>query len=456
MGQLLKGFKKVYFVGIGGYGMSALALVLLKAGLDVRGSDIKSSRLTEILEKAGARVFIGHQAEQLEDAELVVYSTAIPPHNPELKAARERGVPIWHRSELLAAILNTGWGIAIAGAHGKTTTTAMVSLLLERGGLSPTAIIGGEVSFYQGNASLGGGKFIVAEACESDSSFLRYIPYIALVTNIEADHLEYYDGNFEKLVETYRGFLNNVREGGVAVLCADDPVLRELKGKLPCRVLTYGFSEEAEIRGGDVELKGMGSTVRVFQQGRPLGELSLKIPGQHNVLNALGATAVALLLGVDFVTVSKALAAFEGARRRFEIVGEKRGVMVVDDYAHHPTEIMATLRAARQSGRRIICVFQPHRYTRTFFLWNDFLEAFAGADLLVLDEIYSAGEEPIAGVTSRALANEISKRGYPVRVIQDREEMLRFLEKNTRLGDMVITMGAGNIWQVGREFVRRA
>lgn len=452
---LKEGIKKVHFIGIGGYGMSALALILLQAGYDVRGSDLKASPLTELLQKKGAKVYIGHRADQIEDAQLVVYSTAIPSHNPELKASYAQGIPLWHRSELLAAILNSRWGIAVAGTHGKTTTTAMISLLLKKGGLDPTAVIGGEVSFFQGNARLGKSEYIVAEACESDHSFLRYRPRLSVVTNIEADHLEHYNGNFMALVETYRDFINNVSQNGAAVLCGDDPLLRQLKPKLRPKLFYYGLAEDNDIRGEKVDLAGFGSRFLVSFKGKTLGEITLKVPGRHNVINALGATAVAIFLDLDFSTVKEALYCFEGVKRRFEIVGERDGITVVDDYAHHPTEIKATLMAARQSGRRLLCVFQPHRYTRTYFLWNEFVGAFDGADVLLLNEIYSAGEEPIPGVTSKRLAEEIRRRGHNhVHVIEKKEEIPQFLEKIARSGDLILTMGAGDIWQVGRHFLQ--
>lgn len=452
----LNDFRKVHFIGIGGYGMSALALILLQAGFDVRGSDLNSSKLVEILRKSGAKVFVGHSKEQLGDAELVVYSTAIPADNPELQAAGKKGLPLWHRSELLASVLNRGRGIAIAGTHGKTTTTAMLSLILERAGIDPTAIIGGEVSFLGGNARLGRSEYIVAEACESDHSFLRYRPYLALVTNIEADHLEHYDGDFSKMVDTYRVFINNVKEGGTAVLSGDDPVLNRLRGELRPHILTYGLEPGNEIRGEGVELEGLTSRFRILQKGKPLGEIALKVPGLYNVLNALAAVAVALLLGVEFRIIKDALSTFTGAKRRFEQIGEVGGIVIIDDYAHHPTEVRATLEAARKSGRRLICVFQPHRYTRTKFLWDDFLEAFGEADLLILNGIYSAGEDPMPGVSSFKLGSELRKRGHKgVHVILEQEEIINFLENVAQAGDMIITMGAGDIWKVAANFFQR-
>lgn len=451
---MLKKIHKVHFTGIGGYGMSALALVLLQDGFDVRGSDIKPSRLTRILEKAGAKIYMGHNALQVGDAELLVYSTAIPPNNPEIEAARGMKIPLWHRSKLLAELLNKKHGIAVAGTHGKTTTTAMISLLLAKGGLDPTAVIGGEVSFFNGNARLGRSPYIVAEACESDHSFLRYRPLISLLTNIEADHLEHYEGSFAKLVDTYQAFVNNVKEGGTVFFCCDDPLLKKLSSGFRPRSVSYGLSPGADVRGDNVKLEGLGSRFSVVFKGELLGEMDLKVPGLHNVRNALGATAVALDLDLDFCQIKGAFSTFEGARRRFEVVGEVNDVLIVDDYAHHPTEIRATLEAAWESGRRIICLFQPHRFTRTKFLWQEFVVAFDAADLLLLTDIYPAGEEPIPEVTSDRLAREIKERGFRhVYYFSEPSKAVDYVRKIVRKGDLVLTMGAGDIWKAGRSLL---
>ncbi len=451
---MLTNIHKVHFTGIGGYGMSALALVLLQDGFDVRGSDIKPSRLTAILEKAGAKIYLGHDALQVGDAELLIYSTAIPSDNPEIETARAKEIPLWHRSKLLAALLNERYGIAVAGTHGKTTTTAMISLLLARGGFDPTAVIGGEVSFFDGNARLGKSPYIVAEACESDHSFLRYKPLISLLTNIEADHLEHYEGNFAKLVDTYLVFINNVREGGTVFFCSDDPLLKKLRADFRPQSVSYGLFPGADIRGDEVKIEGLGSRFRVVANGKPLGELVLKVPGLHNIRNALGATAIALFLGLDFSAIREAFSLFEGARRRFEIIGEAGKVLIVDDYAHHPTEIKATLEAARESGRRIICLFQPHRFTRTNFLWPEFIEAFDAADLLLLTDIYPAGEAPIPGITSRRLAEKVKERGLQhVYYFAEPSEAVDYLQGLVREGDMVLTMGAGDVWKAGRSLL---
>lgn len=451
---MLSKIKKVHFIGIGGYGMSALAFVLLQDGYIVSGSDLRDCGLTQSLEHAGARVFIGHRADQLGDAELVVYSTAIPEHNPELQCARERGLTVWHRSELLAAVFNEMGGIAVAGAHGKTTTTAMTALLLEKGGFDPTAIIGGEVSFFGGNARMGKGRHVVAEACESDHSFLRYNPEIALVTNIEPDHLEHYDGDYSRLIASYVEFINNVKAGGTVVLCADDSKLQELRSQFRPAVVTYGFSKEADIRAEKVLPDGLGTRFSVYKKNEYIGEFMLKVPGEHNVCNALGAMAVAYCCGMDLEDMKEALCIFTGVKRRFEVVGEEGNIMVIDDYAHHPTEIKATLKAARQSGRRIICVFQPHRFTRTQFLWSEFLEAFHGADILLLDDIYAAGEDPIPGISAGKLAGQLQGRGHRgVHFLSGKEQIIAALQEIARSGDLVITMGAGDIWLTGRRFL---
>ena len=452
---LLEGLKKVHFIGIGGYGMSALAFILLQAGIEVQGSDIQRSGITTQLEKMGAQVFWGHKPEQVGDAQLAVYSTAIRPDNPEMEAARRKGLPLWHRSELLGAILNAGYGVAVAGTHGKTTTTAMISYILAKGGYDPTAVIGGEVPFFQGNARLGKSRYIIAEACESDHSFLRYKPRLALVTNIDADHLEHYNGSFEQLVETYLQFIDNASATGKIILCSDDPVLRALLPGKSSSLMSYGLLPGADIRGGDIELRGLGAKFKVYYREKPLGAITLRVPGRYNIANALGALSVALHLGLDFATIQDALANFDGVKRRFEIVGEKEGILVVDDYAHHPTEIKVALEAARQSGRRLVCVFQPHRYTRTSFLWDDFKKAFGKADLLLLTDIYSAGEKPLLQITASRLAREIRQGGHGgVHFLRDKEQVITFLAGNTRSGDLVLTLGAGDVWQIGRDFLK--
>ena len=462
-----KRVEKVYFTGIGGYGMSALALILLQDGFDVRGSDLKASSLTEMLERAGAKVYLGHKKEQVGDAELLVYSTAIPSHNPELEEARAKGITVWHRSELLAALLNEKSGVAVAGTHGKTTTSAMLAQVLDRGGLDPTAVIGGEFSYLTGNARLGSSPFIVAEACESDNSFLRYRPFLSLVTNIEADHLEHYEGSFDKMIETYAAFVGNIKVGGAVFYCSDDPILKDISRDFPVTAVSYGLMPGADILGDEIRVEGLSSSFRIINKGEILGDVTLKVPGKHNILNALGTAAVALYLGIDFNVIKEALADFEGVNRRFERIGEVNGVLVIDDYAHHPTEVKATLTAAAESGRRVICLFQPHRYTRTNFLWQEFVEAFDNADLLLLTDIYPAGEAPIPEINSHRLAEEIRKQGRQdgrQKGLQQRrlQHVFHFTDPGAAAdylrdklvpGDMVLTMGAGDVWKAGRSLL---
>lgn len=452
---MLKGIKRIHFVGIGGYGMSALAYVFLEAGYYVSGSDLKSSSLTEALEKMGAEIFLGHSREHVQDSDMVVYSTAIPSDNPELEEARAKGLPLWHRSLVLASLLNEKYGIAVAGTHGKTTTTAMISLLLEHAGLEPTSLIGGEVSFYHGNACLGKSDYVVAEACESDYSFLQYKPNIAVLTNIEPDHLEYYEGSFHKQVEGYLGFVNNIKKDGTVIYYGDDPVISSLKDRVQPDKISYGFSEDVDLRAVDIELEGLSSSFKLVYRGEELGQVVLKVPGLHNVLNSLAAAAVALKLNVAFETIKEAFCSFNGAKRRFEVLGEEQGILVVDDYAHHPTEIRETLRTGRQGGRRVVCIFQPHRYTRIQYLWKEFIEAFDSADVVILTEIYSAGEPTLPGVSSRLLGEEVKKRKKSqVYLVGEKEEVMPVLGKVASRGDLVITMGAGDIWEVGKKFLQ--
>jgi len=460
--------KQIHFIGIGGYGMSALALILLQKGYLVSGSDLKASPLTEHLSEEGALVTIGHRRENLGAAQLVVYSTAVPPGNPEVMAVTEKGLPLWHRSELLAALLNEARGIAIAGAHGKTTTTAMVALLLEKGGLDPSAIIGGVLPAYGSNARLGQSDYLVAEADESDSSFTRYHPYVALVTGMEADHLEHYNNEYSRLQEAYGTFLSHLDPGGTAILCADDPGLLELGAQLQGRVFYYGLAAEtpageavpvprADYYAANIELAERSSSFDFYFRGKRLASaVNLSVPGRHNVSNATGALALAASLGLDPATCAASLKGFSGVGRRFEVIGTVNGITVIDDYAHHPTEIRATLEAARPGCKRLICVFQPHRYTRTAWFLDEFSRAFTEADLLLLHSVYSAGEVPIPGATSEVLAELIREHSNIPVFYSDH---LLILEEQAlaiaRPGDRIITMGAGDITKVAPGIVER-
>ncbi|EKP94560.1 UDP-N-acetylmuramate--L-alanine ligase [Thermaerobacter subterraneus] len=457
--------KRVHFIGIGGYGMSGLARVLLARGARVSGSDVRPSDRTRWLAGNGAEVHIGHDARHVAGADLVVYNTDVPADNPELVAARQAGIPVWHRSQVLADLLNHRQAVAVTGTHGKTTTTAMTGLVLVAGGLDPTVLVGGEVpEFGAATARLGHGPWVVAEACESDGTFLRYFPRIAVVTNVEPEHLDHYEGDFRRLLDAFRGFLGNVRPGGLVVACGDHPVVRQLLAGLPAgrvRVARYGVeAEDCHLRARDVQTGPEGTRFSVWQEGRPLGEVTLAVPGEHNVLNALAALAVGLEVGVPFGVAAQALAGFHGAKRRFQVIHDRDGILVVDDYAHHPTEIRATLRAARQrrgAAGRVIAVFQPQRYSRTRLLMDEFARAFGDADKVILTEIYAPpGERPIPGVSSAVLAERIAQEeGRPVDLFASREDLIEHLLATVRPGDLVLTMGAGDIWTVARDLARR-
>jgi len=452
---LLKEFKKVHFIGIGGYGMSALARVLLHLDFMVSGSDLQQSEITESLALLGAQIHYGHSAAHLAEAEMVVYSTAIPADNPELEEARHRGLPLWHRSELLAAFLNEQYGLAVAGAHGKTTTSSMLALVLTHAGLDPTVFIGGVLADLKGNARLGRSEFLVAEACESDHSFLRYRPSLAIVTNIEPDHLEHYDGDFNRLLAAYGKFLANIKPGGTAVLCADDCYLPGIRLAHLDSVITYGLRAPADFQAKDLRAVGWNSSFTVLQDGCPLGEIILAVPGEHNVANALAVVAAACRLGISFAVIKEALEMFRGAKRRFQFL--LRGpVTVVDDYAHHPTEVQATLKAARAGHPgRVLAVFQPHRYSRTSLFMEEFARSFSDADQVYLHKIYSAGEAPLPGVTSAEMARRMREAGTNVFQADDAGELVARVLEAARPGDLIISMGAGDITKMGHLIAER-
>ncbi|UMZ74850.1 UDP-N-acetylmuramate--L-alanine ligase [Natranaerofaba carboxydovora] len=454
---------KIHFIGIGGYGMSALAKVFLQNGYEITGSDITPSSLISSLENMGAKINLFHSKDNVDNTDLVVYSTAIYADNEEIKAAKEKNIPLWHRSELLAHLFNEKDGIGVAGAHGKTTTTSMISLILAESGLDPTALIGGELSNFGGNARTGGGDKIVAEACESDHSFLRYNSYIAVITNIEADHLEYYDGDFEKLLKTYEEFLANLKPGGVAVVSADcDHIKRVIQG-VDKKLITFGKSDDADYVIDDIKLFKGGSKFVLKENGKAnelgtieLGTIEMQVPGEHNIQNSAAAAVVALQLGIDFDKIKKALSKFKGAKRRFTIVGKVNDTVIVDDYAHHPTEIEATLKTAKNECEgNVIAVFQPHRYSRTKFLMEEFAESFGYADKIILNKVYPAGEEPIEGVSSDILADKIIKSESlstkEVLVMDDKDDIVKYLEDTVKPGDYVITMGAGDIYKAAED-----
>jgi len=450
--------EKIHFVGIGGIGMSGIAEVLLNLGYKVSGSDLRESDTTERLRNLGGDIFIGHDTANLTNVDVVVTSTAVQTDNPEVIEARRRMVPVIPRAEMLAELMRMKYGIAIAGTHGKTTTTSMVATVLTHAGIDPTIVIGGKLNTLGSNAKLGQGQFLVAEADESDGSFLTLSPTIAVVTNIDADHLDYYKGGIEEIKDTFVSFINKVPFYGLAVLCQEDRNINEIIPRIKKRFMTYGLSSQADLRATHVKLDGFQTTFTAHYKGYRLGEISFKMPGAHNVLNALACTAVALELDVPFDKIQEGFAQFGGVGRRFTVKGEKNGIMVVDDYGHHPAEIRATLGAARNGWpeRRLVVAFQPHRYSRTKELFNEFVTCFYDADVLVLTDIYAASEQPIPGVTAERLAEEVSRHGQKdVTYIADRTALPDHLADVIKEGDIVITLGAGNIWQAGEELVSR-
>ncbi|PYR80511.1 MAG: UDP-N-acetylmuramate--L-alanine ligase [Acidobacteria bacterium] len=440
----------IHFVGVGGIGMSGIAELLVNLGYDVSGSDAKSTDATERLARLGVRIFQGHDAAHVGHADVVVISSAIGEGNAEVREAVRRHVPVIPRAEMLAELMRLRYGIAIAGAHGKTTTTSMVALVLERAGLDPTAVIGGRLSAFGSNARLGRGDYMVAEADESDRSFLKLTPSIALVTNIDREHMESY-GDWNTLEQAFIDFANKVPFYGAVVACVDDAAVRGIMPRLTRRVITYGF-EDADVSGRGMALEAFRSWCTVWHRqpdGRriELGALRLRVPGRHNLLNALGAVAVGLEVGVAFARIAGALEEFGGAERRFQLRGEAGGVMVVDDYGHHPTEIAAVLGAARAGlDRRVVVVFQPHRYTRTRDLMREFATTLSAADEVVLTDIYSAGEPQIAGITIDALADAVRGASRkPVHVVKALDDVPRAVARLARPNDLVITLGAGSI-----------
>jgi UDP-N-acetylmuramate--alanine ligase len=446
--SVLEDARRFHFVGIGGIGMSGIAELLVNLGYEVSGSDMQLTEITNRLESLGARIAEGHDGAHLGNAEVLVYSSAVKPSNPEMAAARERGLPVVPRAELLAELMQLREGIAVAGAHGKTTTTSMVAIVLDAAGLDPTAVIGGRVSSFGSSARLGRGKYLVAEADESDRSFLRLRPRLAVITNIDHEHMEAYR-DFADLQDAFVKFANGVPPSGVVVICIDDPYLREMRPAIKARTVTYGVAADADISASDIRLEGFGSVSTI----RGLGELRLSVPGRHNVLNALAAVAVGRELGIGWDDISRGLHSFHGAERRFQQRGNVHGILVVEDYGHHPTEIAAVIAAAAPIATgRLIVAFQPHRFSRTQLLMDEFGPAFAGADALVLTDIYGASEEPIPGVDAAALAAAIQKtyRG-DLHLVRGVSDVPAALARIARHGDLVLLLGAGSIGSIWRK-----
>ncbi|MGE3843673.1 MAG: UDP-N-acetylmuramate--L-alanine ligase [Vicinamibacterales bacterium] len=453
--------RRIHFVGIGGIGMSGIAELLLNLGYEVSGSDVKLSAATERLARMGACVFEGHDARHVGVADVVVVSSAVASSNPEMGEALRRRIPVIPRAEMLGELLRLRYGIAVAGAHGKTTTTSMIAFALERAGLDPTAVIGGRVSAFGSNARLGRGDVMVVEADESDGSFLKLAPSIAVITNVDREHLDHY-GDFGRLQAAFVEFANRVPFHGAVVVCADDAVLSALVPGMTRRVVTYGLdAAHATVRGRNVALAGWISQCDVFSRDAGggevlLGTLQLRVPGRHNLLNALAAVGVGLELGVPFDRMAAGLEEFTGAERRFQVLGETGGVLLVDDYGHHPTEIRSVLAAARGfESRRILVVFQPHRYSRTAALLDEFAEALAEADELVLTDIYAAHEPARADVSIELLADAIRRRSSrPLHIVKSLDAVPEFVAAHARSGDLVVTLGAGSIGGVGARLLQ--
>jgi UDP-N-acetylmuramate--alanine ligase len=437
--------------------MSGIAEVLLNLGYRVSGSDLRRTATTDRLASLGARVFEGHAAGYASGAHVVVTSTAVSLQNAEVVEARRHGVPVIPRAEMLAELMRLKYGVAVAGSHGKTTTTSMVALVLDRGGLDPTVVVGGRLGVLGSGARLGKGEFLVAEADESDRSFLKLTPTLAVVTNIDREHLDTYR-DLADIQEAFLGFVNKVPFYGGAVLCLDDPPVQAILPRVERRVVTYGLSHQASVSARDLELRPAGAHYTATLDGRPLGAVTLAVPGAHNVANSLAAVAVGLDLDVPFDAVKAGLESFTGVDRRFQVRGERGGVLVIDDYGHHPTEIRATLEALRlRAGeRRTVVLFQPHRFTRTQALWDDFCKAFHQADVLLLTDIYPASEEPVPGITAEALARALGERGHrQVAWAGNLESATERLAAEVREGDVVLTLGAGSVWTAGEELLRR-
>ena len=448
--------KHIHFVGIGGIGMSGLAELLINLGYIVSGSDLKDSAATRRLSKLGCRVFKGHERANIQEADVVVYSSAVGFKNPELQEAKDRYIPVIPRAEMLAELMRLKYGVAIAGAHGKTTTTSMVASILMRGGLDPTVVIGGRLDIWGGsNAKLGQGDVLVAEADESDGSFLALSPSIAVVTNIDHEHMDHY-GSMAAIRRTFVDFINKIPFYGIAILCQDNEEIQGIIPQLKKRYITYGMSTQADLRGKDLRNEKWGTSLEVIYRNNSMGRISVGMPGAHNALNALAATAVGLELDLEMGVIREGLAALGGLARRLQIKGEKNGVMVMDDYGHHPTEIMATLKTVKTcwSEKRLVVVFQPHRYTRTQALLDRFVISFNDADVLLVTPIYPAGEDPIENINSENLAREIKEHGHKeVILCTDLKAVVPTLLKLLTPGDLVLTLGAGNVHKEGERFL---
>ena len=449
----MRRIRKIHFVGIGGSGMCGIAEVLLNQGYSISGSDIRASAVTERLAKLGIEIFIGHRPDNVASADVVVTSTAVASDNPEVEEALRRRLPVVPRAQMLAELMRYRHGIAVAGTHGKTTTTSLLASVLGFSGMDPTFVIGGRLNSAGTNAKLGGSRYLVAEADESDASFLHLQPMVAIVTNIEADHMATYDGDFGKLKRTFIDFLHNLPFYGVAVVCIDCPVIRSLLPEIKRQVITYGFSDDADYRAINVRQQGMKTTFEVVRRGDDeTVRVTLNLPGHHNVLNALATFATASDEGVPDLVIAEGLGQFTGVGRRFQVLGEfttqERSVMLVDDYGHHPTEVDVTIKAVRDgwADKRLVMIFQPHRFSRTRDLYEDFVDVLSKVDVLIIMDVYAAGEEPIPGADSRALCRSIRQRGQVEPIFAARPEDVESILADVLLdGDLLLAQGAGDI-----------
>jgi UDP-N-acetylmuramate--alanine ligase len=449
--------KRIHFVGIGGIGMSGIAEVLLNLGYTVSGSDLSQSDLTHKLASLGAKIYAGHGASQLGDTDVVVTSTAVKPDNPEVMEAHRRNIPVIPRAEMLAELLKMKFSIAVSGSHGKTTTTSMVATVLASGGLDPTMVIGGKLASIGSNAKLGDGEVIVAEADESDGSFLKLAPSLAVITNIDREHLDHYR-DIEDIKDAFLQFANIIPFYGSTILCLDDDNAKDILPKIKRKTVTYGLTAPADYRASAISFSGSSSSYALHYKESACGTVTLNVPGLFNVYNSLAAIAVARELDMQYEAIKEGLKGFAGVERRLEVKGTVNGITIVDDYGHHPTEIRETLRAAKQVWKKkIIVVFQPHRYTRTKALFNEFLEAFPDADTLIVTDIYAASEIPIDGVNAAALCEGLRSKGHPdVVYMHDFDDIVNHLLSIAEPSDVIITQGAGNVWKIGEDFLKKA
>lgn len=447
---------RIHFVGIGGIGMSGIAEVLINLGYTVSGSDARASETTDRLAKIGATISIGHAAANVADADVVVVSSAIKGYNPEVKKAEDRFIPVIPRAEMLAELMRMKYGIAIAGSHGKTTTTSLIAAVLGYGGLDPTIVTGGRLRSTSSPAHLGKGEFLVAEADESDGSFLKLVPTIAVLTNIDPEHMDFY-GDMDCLRDTFLAFVNKVPFFGLGVVCLDHENIQKLIPRIEKRFTTYGLSTQADFQARNITRKGLETSFEALYMGNPLGEMIIRLPGEHNVCNALAAVAVAVELEIEIPVVQKALREFTGIHRRFEILADSADLLLVDDYGHHPAEVRATLQAARDGwDRRIVTVFQPHRYSRTQALEQEFYTAFHQSDVVIITGIYSAGEDPIEGVTAESIYEGTVSHGHKGALyVPEMDGIIDVLMDKIRPGDMIITLGAGSVTEIGPQLLAR-